>query len=57
MLVNGELRELLVAGVPGGTVEATNGDQYVLPFYPSGGSGQSIKVEGLYEGTVDNNES
>lgn len=57
MNVNGETKELLVAGVTGGTIDVTDGDRYVLPFQTSDGSGQSITLEGAYEGPLDYNES
>ncbi len=55
--VNGETRELLVSGPSGSTVDATDGDQYILPFQPSEGSGQSLALEGLVEGAMDYDES
>lgn len=57
MKLNGETRELLVAGVSGGTVDTTDGDQYILPFQTTEGTGQSITFEGIYEGTVNYNET
>jgi len=38
-------------------VDITDGDQYILPFQPSGGSGQTLILEGVFEGSLDYNES
>lgn len=57
MNVNGQVKELLVAGVTGGNIEVTDGDQYILPFQAADGSGQSLTLEGVYEGPLDYNET
>lgn len=57
MQVNGQTRELLVSSLSGGTLDITDGDQYILPFQPSGGSGQTLILEGVFEGSLDYNES
>lgn len=56
MRVNGQVKELLVSGVSGGAIDVTDGDQYVLPFQISDGSGQSLTLEGLYEGSLEYDE-
>lgn len=56
MNVNGQVRELLVAGVSGGTIGITDGDEYLLPFKTSDGSSQSITLEGIYEGLIEYDE-
>lgn len=57
MKVNGQIRELLVAGVTGGTIDIEDGDQYILPFNASDGSSQSMILEGVYEGILDYDET
>ena len=55
--VNGQTRELLVAGVSGSTIGVTDGDEYIAPFKTTSGSGQSLTIEGIYEGVLEYNES
>lgn len=57
MKVNGQTRELLVAGVSGSTLDIQDGDEYILPFKASDGSSQSMVLEGVYEGSLDYNET
>jgi len=57
MKVNGDTRELLVSSVSGGTLDIQDRDEYILPFQPSSGSGQSLTLEGIFEGSLDYNES
>ena len=57
LVVNGVASELLVPGVSGETIEVVDNDEYILPFKQIDGSGQSIVVQGLYEGTVTYDES
>lgn len=57
MNLNGSVRELLVSAPEGGTIEVGDRDQYILPFRQSGGSGQTLTLEGIYEGSLDYNES
>lgn len=56
MRVDGQIRELLVAGVSGSVLDTQDGDQYILPFNASDGSAQSMVIEGVYEGFLAYNE-
>lgn len=56
MRVDGQIRELLVAGVSGSVLDIQDGDQYILPFNASDGSAQSMVIEGVYEGFLAYNE-
>lgn len=57
MRVDGQTRELLVSGVSGSTLDIQEGDEYILPFQPSSGAGQSLTLEGIHEGSLEYNES
>lgn len=56
MIVHGSVSELLVPGVSGETIEVVDNDEYILPFQSTGGTGQNMVVEGLYNGTLTYNE-
>jgi len=56
MQVNGDRRELLVSSLSGDTLDIQDRDEYILPFQPSVGPGQSLTLEGIFEGTLDYNE-
>ena len=57
MVVHGAVTELLVSGVSGETINIVDNDEYILPFQSTGGSSQTMVVEGLYDGTLTYNES
>ena len=57
MKVNGETRELLVAGFTGGSIDVEDGDQYILPFDQSSGSGQTLSIDGVFQGDMYYDES